>query len=230
MTSPAWAPSPSGHAPSARAGQPLTSISRMLGEAQGLRQRCSRDLLSSLSAKLCSHILERHPRCPAASFAFFLPLFDEPDLLSLAQAWHRQGAIACLPAPLVPGEPLSFWPWDFEALLEPGDSRMEWPAPLHGARAILPGLILTPCALFDQAGRRAGYGQGLYQRTLRAARLSSPGIQILGCSLESSRAPLGSLPGDPALDGLATEQGCFDTSRPAILPRAPISSQDASAS
>jgi 5,10-methenyltetrahydrofolate synthetase len=192
------------------------SITRRLEEAQSARQRSSQTALEAKGAEICSHLLERHPRCPAASFAFFLPLLDEPDLLPVAQAWFKQGAIACLPAPRLPGEPLSFWPWDFEAPLERGESWRDWPKPHTSDRALLPELILAPCALFDQAGRRAGYGHGLYQSTLRAARSTRPGILIIGCSLEWSRVEHGAIPGEPMLDGLATEAGFFDTTRPKI--------------
>lgn len=203
--------------PSAAPGA-ASSLARRIEEAQGARQRAPPPLLAGLSQKLCRHFLELHPRCPFDSFAFFLPLFDEPDLFPLARAWRRQGATACLPSPLAPGEPLSFWPWDFESPLEPGAPRMRWPAPLHRARSILPELILVPCALFDESGRRAGYGQGLYESTMSAARSSRPGIQIIGCSLEWSRSPVGSLPGDPTLDGLATDDGYFDTARLPVRP------------
>jgi 5-formyltetrahydrofolate cyclo-ligase len=79
------------------------------------------------------------------------------------------------------------------------------PEPGPDAPAVDPDLVLVPLLAFDRAGRRLGYGQGHYDRTLAAlrARRRVLAIGLAFAAQEAERVPTDDR--DALLDGIVTE-------------------------
>ncbi len=80
-----------------------------------------------------------------------------------------------------------------------------------------PGVVLVPLLGFDRRGHRLGYGQGYYDRTLRALRAAGSIKLAIGIAFalqEVEEVPAG--PADEPLDAIVTEQASH---RPAQVRR-----------
>jgi 5-formyltetrahydrofolate cyclo-ligase len=102
--------------------------------------------------------------------ALYAPIRSEPDCLPLLSALAAAGFRTLLPAVIGGvgsslefrshrrGDPLAAGP--LGAIPEPPISRP----------AVLPDVVFAPCAAFDRAGGRIGFGRGHYDATLAALR------------------------------------------------------------
>ena len=117
--------------------------------------------------------------------------------------------------------PLAFHAFDWERaldaerLLTVGGFGVMQPDP--AALLATPGVVLVPLLGFDRRGHRLGYGQGYYDRTLRALRAAGSMRLAIGIAFalqEVEEVPAG--PADEPLDAIVTEQ---ETHRPAQAPR-----------
>jgi len=78
-------------------------------------------------------------------------------------------------------------------------------APLPGAPALVPALLLVPMLAFDRACRRLGYGAGFYDRTLAGLRRAGEtlAVGLAFSAQEVERVPAGT--DDASLDAVVTE-------------------------
>jgi len=135
-------------------------------------------------------------------YALYHPIGAELDPRPLAARLAQEGHDLCLPVVVAPDSPLIFRGW------RPGDDlaldAAGIPAPLPSARAVQPGLILTPLLAFDASGGRLGQGGGFYDRTF-AARPEALRIGVAYAGQQVERLTL--LDHDMPLHGVLTETG-----------------------
>ncbi|TRO94434.1 5-formyltetrahydrofolate cyclo-ligase [Glycocaulis profundi] len=132
---------------------------------------------------------------------------DEIDPAPLMETFMLEQARLCLPCTGGEGQPLVFRSWT------PGDDLLKRSfgveEPGAGAPEARPALVLVPLLAFDEQGRRIGYGEGYYDRTLEALRAHGP-VTAVGLAYEAqkvSKVPTGRH--DQRLDWIVTEKRAY---------------------
>jgi 5,10-methenyltetrahydrofolate synthetase len=133
----------------------------------------------------------------------YLPIRDEPDLLTLLAAIHGSGVTAALPFVAVRADPLAFRVWT------PGTPmvRGAWtiPVPRPDAPRVAPDFALIPLLGWTADGHRLGYGGGCIDRMLAT---QTPRPFAIGIGFRAARlATIFPQPHDVALDLILTEDG-----------------------
>lgn len=127
--------------------------------------------------------------------------FDMRPLMALA---HARGALACLPAAVMPHQPMRYHHWWPQAPMQVDRHGIACPA--DGAE-LVPQLALVPVNGFDARGFRLGYGGGYFDRTLAAIR---PRPIAVGVGFELARlATIHPGAHDLPMDCVVTEAGLF---------------------
>ena len=126
----------------------------------------------------------------------------EIDIRPLLEALHERGHEILLPVTPPLGHPLSFRRWTpgADMLRE----RFGTFSPTADAPEGVPRILFVPLVAFDRTGRRLGYGDGYYDRTLAAL----PGATAIGCAFAAQE--LDEVPADAydvRLSAVATERG-----------------------
>jgi 5-formyltetrahydrofolate cyclo-ligase len=138
----------------------------------------------------------------SADIAGYIPVNSEIDPLPLMGALQELGFELALPATVGSKAPLTFRRWKLGDPLSPGEFGILEPQAAAGLVDVR--LMLVPLVAFDDKGRRLGYGQGYYDRTLRALRSSAA---VIAVGLGFDEQEVGEIPEDPfdeRLDYIAT--------------------------
>jgi 5-formyltetrahydrofolate cyclo-ligase len=156
----------------------------------------------TLSALFPRELLPR----PDAVVSGYWPFRTEIDPRPLMARLERLGARLALPVTPARGSgaPLCFRRWRDGAALSRGAFGVPEPGP--ECETVEPDLLLVPLLAFDRAGRRLGYGQGHYDRTLCGLKARRPtlAIGVAFAAQEVTRVPTD--PHDQLLDGVVTER------------------------
>lgn len=144
--------------------------------------------------------------------AAFLPLPDEPPLLSALTQAHYRGHRVWLPV-VEPLRQLSWVQWHPDAplvqgalpgLLEPAGER-------HGAEVFTAvRVLLVPVVAVDEAGVRLGFGGGYYDRFLPRITGTQHRLEAMACCYADEVLPAGTVPReahDAVLGSVLTERG-----------------------
>ena len=119
------------------------------------------------------HLAARHK---AGVVSGFWPIRGEPDCRPLLEVASAAGLGTALPV-VAPGQrALDFRAWRPGDPLETG--RFGLSEPPASAPVVLPDLVFVPCAAFDRAGHRLGYGRGHYDATLGFLRATKPVVAV----------------------------------------------------
>jgi 5,10-methenyltetrahydrofolate synthetase len=172
-------------------------------ELKARRRAMSRAAHRSADAAIIRLLREQGPALHR--FAFYWPMYGEPDLRPLATSLLGSGAEAALPVVVDADGPLEFWRWDEQT---PLSREGAWQIPIPAERLPLrPKVLLIPTLGFDAAGYRLGYGGGYYDRTLAAL---TPRPLAVGIAYELGRLEtIYPQPHDIPLDLIVTEAGLF---------------------
>jgi 5-formyltetrahydrofolate cyclo-ligase len=136
--------------------------------------------------------------------ALYMPVRGEIDPAPLGVRLSAAGARLLLPMVIDPNGPLVFRLWLPDDPQEPGYGRI--PEPRADAPIMRPDIVVVPLAAFDRRCYRIGYGQGHYDRTLRALRAEGE-IAAIGYAYAAQEVPLvPNEPHDQPLDAVATER------------------------
>lgn len=157
--------------------------------------------VSSLSEKICAHIL-RDPLFMEAEYILaYHPLGNEADIRQVVkEAWKQKKHVAF---PKVFGDEMRFFEVESFAQLHPGCFGVMEPEETHPAEWEN-ALMLTPGVAFDRNGGRMGFGKGYYDRYLS----KYPECTTLGVSYELQVAEqIPTEPLDVPLAYLVTEKG-----------------------
>lgn len=205
----AWFPS---HSPIV--APPLSTSALLVQQKAALRreleQRRAALVGTDQAAGVVHQRLIREVALPAvAVVAGYWPLAAEldprPAMLALATTGHD----LALPRMQGPGQALAFHAWHVDDDLIRGPFAVMEPSP--DRPRVEPGVVLIPLLGFDRRGRRLGWGQGYYDRTLRELRSGRPGLLAIGLAFaaqEVDEVPAG--PADEALDLVVTEDAVHD--------------------
>lgn len=167
---------------------------------------CRTDLLATLSAEICCHLLHDSNFKNAPTVGLYCPRIYEVDLTSL---WHEDPNRCVFPKVIAERHDLYFFQVADLSHLSPGFGGIKEPDVDESQKVTRwksGDLILVPGILFDRWGGRIGSGLGYYDRFL--ANLSV-GIVKWGICLEShiSDLRLPQAPHDVRMDALCTEGG-----------------------
>jgi 5-formyltetrahydrofolate cyclo-ligase len=175
------------------------------------RRAISLEYRATASQAVAQHFIQGPLFKENMHFACYLATSDELDLQPLIQAIWQAGKYCYLPL-ISPALTLTFGLYEANTSLkpniygipEPQDSDLIEPNQLE--------IVLMPLLAFDLKGHRLGTGGGYYDRTfgfLNAVKAAKP--VLVGAGFELQR--LEEVPSegfDVGLDGVVTEQGCFD--------------------
>lgn len=164
---------------------------------------------SSLSQRICRHLLESDEWRSAASVMLYLPLPEEVDIMPLVDAAYASGKTVLLPRIDDPASPAvhpvtatvdSIRDLVPDALgIQVPAIRADWPAD----RAV--DLVVVPGIAFDRSGNRMGMGKGCYDRWLSNA---DAGRIFIACAFALQIVPeVPAGPLDARIDALVTEDG-----------------------
>lgn len=150
-------------------------------------------------------------RHKAGIVSAFWPIRGEPDCRPLLEAAAEAGLGTALPI-VVPGRhALDFRAWRPGELLETGRFGLSEPA--AAAPLVVPDLVLVPCAAFDRAGHRIGYGRGHYDATLTALRAHRPVVAVAVAFSVQEVAAVPHEAHDVAVDLVLTEREIIHVTR-----------------
>jgi 5-formyltetrahydrofolate cyclo-ligase len=151
--------------------------------------------------------LERLPALdgPAGAVGFYWPYKGEYDSRPLARLLQARGVRLALPVVVERARPVAFRAWWPGMRMRPGI--WDIPVPDEGDW-VRPEALLVPLLGFDLRGYRLGYGGGYYDRTLAAARPTSP--RAIGVGFEIGRLEtIHPQPHDVPMDLIVTERQVF---------------------
>jgi 5-formyltetrahydrofolate cyclo-ligase len=155
--------------------------------------------------RIVSHLLEAVP-ADAHIIAAYQPIRNEMDVRSACAAFSERGQQLCLPVMAGKDQPLIFRRWLAEVSLVDGPHDIAIPP--ESEPEMQPDVILVPTLVFDNWGRRLGYGAGYYDRTIAALRERNPAVQCIGVGYAKQLvAELPAEPHDQTLDVIVTEEG-----------------------
>ncbi len=140
----------------------------------------------------------------ALMVAAYWPLAGELDPRPALQRLAARGHRLALPRMQGKALPLAFHAWGWGQPLIRGGFGVLQPDP--AAPVAIPDVVLVPLLGFDRHGHRLGYGQGYYDRTLRALRAAGAARVAIGLAFalqEVEAVPAG--PADEPLDAVVTE-------------------------
>lgn len=140
--------------------------------------------------------------------AVYWALGHELDPLPIAAAVRARGG--CISYPRVAGRrppDLRFCPVDDEGQLQPGPFGTREP-PASAAEVAALDVVFVPGLGFDRVGHRLGYGQGYYDRALRARPAA---LRVAVCYPFQVRASIPHDPHDEPMDLIATPDGVLLT-------------------
>lgn len=141
----------------------------------------------------------------ASVVAAYWPLEDELDPRPAMRLLSGHGHRLVLPRMRGKALPLAFHAFEWDQPLTQGGFGVMQPGP--EAPLATPDVVLVPLLAFDRQGHRLGYGQGYYDRTLRALRAAGSLQLALGLAFarqEIDAVPAG--PSDEPLDAVLTER------------------------
>ena len=140
---------------------------------------------------------------PGTVVAGFLPIRSEIDARPLMDGLRVRNCRLCLP--VVIGNALVFRELTRTTpLVHAGFGTV---GPDEAADVLIPQVLLVPCAAFDRAGHRIGYGAGHYDRALAA--LDDPlAIGLAFAIQEVERVP--AEPHDRPLAAVITDEGVIE--------------------
>lgn len=183
--------------PPARSMQDKTALRAMLADRRAAAFAAEPDA----GTRLARHWPLGSPRdLTIAGYVQFRSEINPAPFLGWLSA---QGARLCLPVtPQRPGQGLTFRAYVLgDALVK---SRFGVLEPSRDAAEVCPDVVLVPLLGFDRNRNRLGYGQGHYDRTLKALRAAGPVI-ALGLAFDAQH--IDDLPRqdhDERLDGILT--------------------------
>ncbi len=140
-----------------------------------------------------------------AVVAAYWPLAGELDPRPAMRRLAARGHRLALPRMRGKALPLAFHAFDWDQPLTLGGFGVMQPDP--AAPLASPAVVLVPLLGFDGRGHRLGYGQGYYDRTLRALRAAGAIRLAIGLAFalqEVKAVPAG--PADEPLDAIVTER------------------------
>ncbi len=139
--------------------------------------------------------------------AGFWPIRGEPDCRPLLKALAGQGLQTCLPG--VDGESriLRFRTWRDGDRVQQG--RFGISEPLHTSPQVTPDLLIVPCAAYDGAGHRIGYGAGYYDATLSELGKARKTVAIALAFDDQRVERVSHEPHDQVMDFILTETGLW---------------------
>ena len=157
---------------------------------------------SGMAAAIAENLKPLFGDVSGKTISFYWPLRGEPDLRPLMAQVAAAGGQCALPVVVERNAPLAFHAWAPGEPLEKGF----WNIPVpKNARAVQPGIILSPVVGFDPHCFRLGYGGGYFDRTL--AVLTHEPV-VLGVGYASASIPtIFPQPHDIALEAIVTEAG-----------------------
>ncbi len=175
--------------------------------AQMLRQRLQLQppVIAQATTSLARHFADHPILAFAASFAGYIPMRGEADVLGVfdaMQRFHKRMALPCV----TDEKGLLFREWSPGAPLHRHALGMQ--EPLADAPEILPEIVLVPLLAFDAFGGRLGYGGGYYDRAMARLRATDTPPLFVGVAYsmqEVEQVPLEAQ--DALLDGVLTELG-----------------------
>ncbi len=138
--------------------------------ARALRDAMPPHLRRAASEKISLNLLQTASFCQCEIILCYYPVASEPDILPVAEAALRRGKTVGFPVCDYQTGDMEFYAVDTLSDMTPrGKMNIPEPKP-DGARKILPSgrtMVLFPGLLFDRAGRRVGYGRGMYDKYVR---------------------------------------------------------------
>ena len=147
---------------------------------------------------VAAHVLSLPALAHASCVAAYWPIRSEIDPRPILAGLHARGQATALP--VVTPDGLVFRRWS------PGDplvrARFGLSEPVAEAPEVRPDAFLVPLAAFDRAGRRLGYGAGLYDRAIAAL---APHLTLGLAFAAQEAAAVPTEPHDRPLDLIATE-------------------------
>ncbi len=105
------------------------------------------------------------PLKPGLVIAGYWPVHAEINVMPLMTHLLGLGYACALPQIKGKNLPLTFRAWHDKTPMRVGLDEMKEPDPAHAA-VVTPDVLIVPLLAFDAAGRRLGYGNGLYDRTI----------------------------------------------------------------
>ncbi len=182
---------------------------------KAVRARMSPEQHRSESDALCARVLSSTAFIAARSLGLYVPhvAYRELDVWAIARAAWEAGKEVAMPR----------WPIDLSGMQfarvtsesDTAEDARGWGAARSDAPEATPELILVPGLLFDDQGRRLGYGAGLYDGYLRgraergpgaATSLAAPPVALGVCFDFQLAVELPESPGDVRVDGVITNQ------------------------
>ncbi len=138
--------------------------------ARALRDAIPPDFRRAASEKISLKLLQTASFCQCEIILCYYPVASEPDILPVAAEALRHGKTVGFPICDYQTGDMEFYAVDTLFDMIPR-GKMNIPEPkLDEARKILPSdrtMALFPGLLFDRAGRRIGYGRGMYDKYVR---------------------------------------------------------------
>ncbi len=184
---------------------------RLLARRSELEAAEAAAAADAVAARVAELIPAEQDPAEQAVVAAYWPLAGELDPRPAMRRLAARGHRLALPRMQGKGLPLAFHVFDgdlavdADQLLTRGGFGVMQPGPAVALAA--PGVLLVPLLGFDRRGHRLGYGQGYYDRTLRALRAAGSIKLAIGLAFalqEVETVPAG--PADEPLDAVVTER------------------------
>lgn len=171
---------------------------------QERRDVLSPDIRQAAAFALLDHFNAVFAPMPEDVISGYWPIKSEMDVKPLLQGLHAQGYRLCLPL-VQESLSLIFKAW------QPGDKLIDknfnLSEPLPERQKLIPTYLLIPLLGYDSRGRRIGYGQGHYDKTLVELRKNAK-IAAIGVAFSCQEYPeLPQEAHDQKLDFILTEKG-----------------------
>jgi 5-formyltetrahydrofolate cyclo-ligase len=170
------------------------------------RQQIPHAAMLAASQSAARHFADHPILAFAPSFAGYIAIRGELDILPVFDLMQRYGKLTALPC-VTAQKTLIFRRW------QRGDRLVRHPAlqieePPPDAPSVIPEIVLVPLLAFDAEGYRLGYGAGYYDRTMEALRQFERPPLFIGVAYgkqEVEQVPADAH--DQKLDGILTELG-----------------------